>query len=52
MDTSTKPKASDAAKSPYQYYEDRKVRPSSASETKQTHTPKGNLICFLVCACF
>lgn len=43
MDSSTKPKAPETTKSPYQYYEDRRVRPSSASETKQTHTPKGKL---------
>lgn len=42
MDSSTKPKAPETTKSPYQYYEDRRVRPSSASETK-THTPKGKL---------
>lgn len=42
MDPSTKPKAPETTKSPYQYYEDRRVRPSSASEIK-THTPKGKL---------
>lgn len=44
MDTPTNLKAvtnTPEAKSPYQYYEDRRVRSSSTSETKQTHTPKG-----------
>lgn len=46
MDTPTKTKAATntpEAKSPYQYYEDRRVRQSSASESKQTHTPKGTI---------
>ena len=46
MDPSTKPKAPETTKSPYQYYEDRRVRPSSASETK-THTPKGTLYIYV-----
>lgn len=36
-----KGKPAEAAKSPYQYYDERRVRPSSSSEVRPTHTPKG-----------
>ncbi|CAL1273947.1 unnamed protein product [Larinioides sclopetarius] len=44
VESSTKPKAQEPTKSPYQHYEDRRVRPSSSSEIRPTHTPKGTLI--------
>ncbi|GFY55862.1 centrosomal protein of 97 kDa [Trichonephila inaurata madagascariensis] len=44
VESSTKPKIQEPTKSPYQYYEDRRVRPSSSSEIRPTHTPKGTLI--------
>ncbi|KAF8778803.1 Centrosomal protein of 97 kDa like protein [Argiope bruennichi] len=40
VESSTKPKAQEPTKSPYQHYEDRRVRPSSSSEIRPTHTPK------------
>nr|XP_042903146.1 centrosomal protein of 97 kDa isoform X2 [Parasteatoda tepidariorum] len=44
LDASPKSKAQEATKSPYQHYEDRRVRPSSSNEARPTHTPKGTLI--------
>ncbi|KAG8189048.1 hypothetical protein JTE90_025483 [Oedothorax gibbosus] len=40
--TGTKP--TEATKSPYQYYDERRVRPSSSTDARPTHTPKGTLI--------
>lgn len=36
-----KGKSAEATKSPYQFYDERRVRPSSSSEVRPTHTPKG-----------
>ncbi|XP_054718626.1 centrosomal protein of 97 kDa-like [Uloborus diversus] len=43
VDSSNKPVSHETAKSSYQYYEDRRVRPSN-NETKPAHTQKGTLI--------
>ncbi|GIZ01917.1 centrosomal protein [Caerostris extrusa] len=42
--TQSAPPSFQSGKYPRSYYEDRKVRPSTSSEIRPTHTPKGTLI--------